>query len=40
MEKSSRMYKELQSGDPKFIQISKACSFNLESLNDYTVPDV
>ena len=39
LEKRSRMYKELQSGDPVFTQNSKAWSFNLEGLVDYTVPE-
>ena len=39
LQKHSRMYKELQSGDPIFTQNSKAWSFNLEGLVDYTVPE-
>ena len=39
LEKRSTMYKERQSGDPIFTQNSKAWSFNLEGLVDYTVPE-
>ena len=39
LQKRSRMYKELQSGEPIFTQNSKAWSFNLEGLVDYTVPE-
>ena len=39
VKKRSRMYKELQSGDPNFTQNSKAWSFNIEGLVDYTVPE-
>ena len=39
LEKRSTMYKERQNGDPIFTQNSKAWSFNLEDLVDYTVPE-
>ena len=39
LQKRSRMYEELQSGDPVFTQTSKAWSYNLEGLVDYTVPE-
>ena len=39
LQKRSRMFRELQSCDPNFTQNSKAWSFNLEGLVDYTVPE-